>query len=292
MTINKLQGKHFQNALYPIAGVSKQAYHQHWLRQAKMQQQDNAILSLVRKMREQHKKMGSRLLFHVLKPEGMGINKFEKMIAANGYGIERRRKRIITTQGVHEHSDVNLINGLILSDINEVIVGDISYVQSGSYTFYVFTLKDAYSKRIVGLLGSDNMMSINAINTLKQVIRLRKKDNLAATIHHTDAGSQYKSTLYKQLLATCKMQRSIAENCLQNGMAEQLNDVIKNNYLVGEHITSAKQFNKLLKKIKQLINEERPVAALGYRTPVAFEAWIKEIPVDQRPQIKLYDFNK
>ena len=88
------------------------------------------------------------------------------------------------------------------------------------------------------------------------------------------------------------MQRSIAEVCLQNGMAEQLNDVLKNNYLSDEKIETTSQFNRLLREIKKLINEERPVAALGYKTPVEFENWIKSVPVEQRPKVKLYDFNQ
>ncbi len=292
MSIEKMKDKYFQHVLFEIAGISKQAFHQHWIQQKKVIQQEEVIIELIKNKRKRHKKMGSRILFYAIKPEGIGINKFEKLVASNGYGIVRKRKRIITTQGVHEEGDINLMNGLVLTGMNQAIAGDISYVQCGLQTFYVFTLKDAYSKMIVGLTGSDNMMADNAIKTLKQVIKLRGKDNLKGTIHHTDAGSQYKSTVYKKLIESCKMQRSIAEDCLQNGMAEQLNDVLKNNYLSDEKIETTSQFNRLLREIKKLINEERPVAALGYKTPVEFENWIKSVPVEQRPKVKLYDFNQ
>jgi len=292
MSIEKMKDKYFHYVLYGIAGISKQAFHQHWIQQKKVIQQEEAIIELIKKKRTRHKKMGSRILFYAIKPVDIGINKFEKLVASKGYGIIRKRKRIITTQGVHEEGDINLTNGLVLTEINQAIAGDISYVQCGLQTFYVFTLKDAYSKMIVGLTGSDNMMAINAIKTLKQVVKLRGKDNLKGTIHHTDAGTQYKSTVYKKLISSCKMQRSIAGDCLQNGMAEQLNDVLKNNYLWNEKIKTTSQFNRLLREIKKLINEERPVAALGYRTPIEFEKWIKSVPVDQRPKVKLYDFNQ
>jgi len=292
MSIEKIKGKYFQCILFEIVGISKQSYHQHWLQETKERQEEDRIIELVKAKRVYHKKMGSRPLFYTLKLEGIGINSFERLLAAKGYGIDRKRKRIITTDGVHEDDDMNLINGFELTGINQVIAGDITYVNGVHQTLYVFTLKDAYSKRIVGLLGSANMTSENAIKTLKQVIALRKKANLIGTIHHTDAGSQYKSTLYKKLIAECGMKRSIAEDCIQNGMAEQLNDVIKNNYLLNEQIESVGQLNKLLSKIKKMINEERPVAALGYRTPVEFENWIKELPVEERPKMKLYDFDK
>ena len=61
-------------------------------------------------------------------------------------------------------------------------------------------------------------------------------------------------------------------------------------YPSDEKIETISQFNRLLREIKKLINEERPVAALGYRTPVEFENWVKSVPVEQRPEVKLYDF--
>ena len=145
MSIEKMKDKYFQYVLYGIAGISKQAFHQHWIKQK----------------RKRHKKMGSRILFYAIKPENIGINKFEQLVASKGYGIVRKRKRIITTQGVHEEDDINLMNGLVLTGVNQAVSGDISYVQCGVQTFYVFTLKDAYSKMIVGLTGSDNMMADN-----------------------------------------------------------------------------------------------------------------------------------
>ena len=293
MSREKMKDKYFKTLLYEIAGISKQAYFQHLSQKTKAQQDAAFILSLVDKKRKDHKKMGSRPLFYALKLDGIGINKFEKLLSSNGYSISQKRKRIITTQGFHEDSDVNLINGFELTGINQVIVGDITFIiQVGIQTFYVFTLKDAYSKMIVGLVGSDNMLADNAIKALKQVITLRKKENLRGTIHHTDAGSQYKATAYKKLIADCQMRRSIAGDCLQNGMAEQLNDVLKNNYLLNEQITTVEQLNRVLDKIKKMINEQRPVAALGYRTPVEFENWIKDLPVEERPSMKMYDFTQ
>lgn len=236
--------------------------------------------------------MGSRVLFYALKVEDLGINKFEKLLSLKGLSARQKRKRIVTTTGVYEDADENLINGIELNDINLVIAGDITYFKVGAKLFYIFTLKDAYSKRIVGLYGSDTMMATNAVKTLKQVIHLRKKENLCHTIHHSDAGSQYKSGIYKTLLGSCKIKMSIAENCLQNGMAEQFNDIVKNYYLINESVQTVQQLNKALQKIKKLINEERPVEALGFKTPVAFEQWIVTLTEEQRPKIKLYDFNK
>ena len=280
----------FKEAIYSVAGVTRQAYHQQIKQSQKVKTREDLIVENVVKFRKRHSRMGSRVLFYAIKVEGIGVNKFETLLSSRGLSAKHKQKRIVTTTGRYEDTDVNLINGLTISNINQVIAGDITYFKSGVKLFYIFTLKDAYSKRIVGLYGSDNMLAINAVITLRQVITLRKKDNLCNMIHHSDAGTQYKSGIYKALLNGCKIRMSIADNCLQNGMAEQLNDIVKNHYMINENITTIKGLNKALHKIKKLINEERPVKALDYKTPVEYEKWIAGLEPSERPITKLYDF--
>ena len=280
----------FKQTIYAIAGVTRQACHQQIRQSNRVKNREDLIVENVVKFRKRHSRMGSRVLFYALKVEGIGVNKFENLLSERGLAAKYKRKRIVTTTGLYEDTDVNLINGLVVSHINEVIAGDITYFKIRTKVFYIFTLKDAYSKRIVGLYGSDNMLAINAVKTLKQVITLRKKSNLGNMIHHSDAGTQYKSGIYKALLEGCNIRMSIADNCLQNGMAEQLNDIVKNYYLINENITTVKELNKALCKIKKLINEERPVEALGYKTPVQYEKWIASLDPSQRPEVKLHKF--
>lgn len=230
--------------------------------------------------------MGSRTMYHQLKINDIGINKFEKIISKNGLTIKQKRKRIITTDGFYEKCDTNLINGLTLNHINQVIAGDITYLILKDKTYYIYTLKDMYSKRIIGLYGNDNMLAINVITTLKQVIKLRGVE-IKNCIHHSDAGSQYKSKAYKNMLIKNQIKMSIAQNCLQNGMSEQLNGVLKNDYIIKD-IKNVADLNKQLKEIKRLINEEKPVKELYYKTPVEFEKWLQT--TNNPPKINLYDF--
>ncbi len=278
--------------MYSVAGISRQGFRKCVALKAKYKVVESQTIELVVQKRLRHKKMGSRSLFYACKIETMGINKFERLMAQNGLTILPKRKWIRTTTGLYEDSDVNLINGLEISNMNEVVVGDITYLILDRTTYYVFTLKDAYSKAIVGLFGSERMLAADAQMALKQLIRLRGKSEMNGLIHHTDAGSQYKSKLYKTTLAKCKIKMSISENCLQNGIAEQLNGILKNDYLEFEMIKNVKQLNRLLTKIKHLINNEKPVAELKYKTPMEFEKWIKSIPAAQRPKMKLFDFHK
>lgn len=283
-----IAGNHTKEAFYEANGFSRQFIYKKSKSISKSEQLEQGIIKLVKNVREKHRKMGSRVMFHHLKIANIGVNKFEQIVSKNGLTIVKKKKRIVTTNGLYEQHDKNLINGLVLTDINQVIAGDITYYSTKNKQYYIFTLKDMYSKRIIGLYASETMMAINALITLKQATKLRGAA-IKNCIHHTDAGSQYKSNAYKKALATKSIKMSIAENCLQNGMAEQLNGVLKNDYLFKE-VKNLKELNNYLREIKALINSERPVKELGYKTPIAFEESLNHIRI--RKQIKLYDFNK
>lgn len=284
----KIVGCYSKTALFKTAGITRQGYEKQKKKQSKEQEQASSLKQRIIKAREQHKHMGSRVLYHHLGITEIGINKFEQFVSASGLTVRKQRKRIITTIGHYEEQDQNLTYGLELKGINQLISGDITYLIDKEKKYYIFTLKDAYSKRIIGLYGSDNMMAINAIKTYRQARRLRGT-GIKGCIHHTDAGSQYKSNSYKKLLTKDSIKMSIAGNCLENGMAEQFNSVLKNDYLF-DKIKDVKHLNRVLTKIKRLINNQRPVAALGYKTPVEFEKWIETLSEKDRPTMEMYDF--
>lgn len=286
----KIVGRYNKTGLYRAAGITRQGFEKQRKKQLKQEEQASSLKQRIIKAREQHKNMGSRVLYHYLGINHIGINKFEQFVSENGLNVRKLRKRIITTVGTYQEQDQNLTCGLALKDINQLIAGDITYLIFKEKKYYVFTLKDAYSKRIIGLYGSDNMMAINAVKTYQQARRLRGSA-LKQAIHHSDAGSQYKSNAYKKLLAKDDIKISIAGNCLENGMAEQFNSVLKNDYMI-DNIKDVKHLNRVLTKIKHLINNERPVAALGYRTPVQFEKWIQTQPVEARTTVVMYDFTQ
>jgi putative transposase len=284
----KIAGRFSKEFFLGYNGFSRQFVYKK--RQSKQAEQivRTTLVSKVLELRKKHRTMGSRVMYYQLNITEVGVNKFEKIVSDNGLSVIIKRKKVITTNGVYDQSDENLINGKVLTNINQVIAGDITYLILKEKVYYIFTLKDMYSRRIVGLYGSENMLAESAVKTLKQVIKLRGKE-LKSCIHHSDAGSQYKSNRYKKILTNNGIIMSIAQNCLQNGMAEQLNGVLKNSYLTKD-IKNIKDLNNKLNEIKKLINEERPVKELGYKTPLEFEQWIEN--QEYKPKKELYDFRK
>jgi putative transposase len=278
--------------LYCVAGITRQAFHKYCNRKIATDNIEKEMLEKVKLVRKNHFRMGSRPLYYAAKIMEVGINKFERFMSNQGLTIKQKRRRTRTTIAGPGSNFPNKINGLILNGINQVISGDITYYWENEKLYYIFTLKDLYSKRIVGLVGSDNMKALNAMKAFKQVIELRGIENLKSMIHHTDRGSQYKSNDYNLLLKSAKIDISMAYSCLENGSAEQLNGILKNDYLENLEVRNVKDLNKKLRTVMYLINEEKPVKALKYLTPVAFENKIKGLSIEEKPKFKLYDFEQ
>jgi transposase InsO family protein len=286
--ILKYSESYTKQSILDVCGMTRQGFKKSVLPKPSMERQ---VCEIVKEARKVGRRMGARAIFHTYGVDFIGINKFEQIVAKEGLNVPALKRRYVkTTQAVYEQEDKNLINGLVLNTPRQVIAGDITYVLLTNITYYIFTLKDAYSGLILALYATDNMKAEEALKALKEALKEDTLENFVNTIHHTDAGSQYKSNAYKNKLMKCGMKMSVAENCLENGMAEQLNGLVKNDYLTITHQTTLTQLRKQLKDIKHFLNNVRKVKLLGYKTPREFESEQIQLPKNQRVTKKLYDF--
>ncbi len=279
--------------LYAYLGVTRQALHQQQKAMFYQTLKEQEILRQVRHFRERHLRMGSRCLYYSLDIKRMGVTKFEELMSRNNLTVPLKRKRIKTTDSQGCNYYPNLINGKILTGINQLIVSDITYYYTVNQMLYIFTLKDVYSQRILSLRASDNMKALNALKTLDDFIKVRGSGPFPFLIHHSDNGKQYDATVFKAELAKLEIQISRAGNSLENGSSESLNNIIKNHYLYDHsQIKDVKQLQKALDELKWKLNNEKAIKSLGYRTVVDFERYILSLAESERPIKKLYDFEK
>jgi len=280
--------------LYAYCGISRQGFYQAKARLAKEQEMIKELLGQVRTYREKKdRRAGSRSLYYNLDIKSqfdIGITKFEKIIALTGYSLMPLRKRVITTTSCYSsRAYPNLTNGLIIRNINELVAGDLTYLTIGRLRRYLFCLTDVYSGRLVGHCQEEQMRAEEAHCALMMWINLRGmpaiKDHC---IHHTDGGSQYFSALYLNTLKLLNLKISVADNCLENGFAEQRNGLIKNHFLSTLDFQSESHFNKSFEKMVYFYNYERKQKRLGWRSPVEFENQLSTMKV--KPEWRLYDF--
>ena len=132
------------------------------------------------------------------------------------------------------------------------------------------------------------MQGIHAERCLRQVIKYNEKTeyNWGLTLH-TDGGGQYRSDAFQLMLQKMKILPSHAKNCLENGLAERINGIIKNEYLNDYDIKSVSQLNHVLKRIQYQHNKVWPSATLGWQTPEQYAQWVKRLPITKRPVLKV-----
>jgi len=283
--------------LYHYLGTSRQALSQSALRMDTEEAMMKAIESEVRQYRsDKDCRAGSRSLYYNLNIKanyGIGVTKFEQLMSRYGLSLLPLRVRVVTTQSDKQSWNYpNLINGLTINGINQVVVGDLTYVYIGGKLFYVFLLTDLYSARLVGFAVSNRMRAEDALVALQGWKNLRGIENLIGCIHHTDGGTQYFSILYLDALTQIEGCRvSVAKSCQENGYAEQMNGLLKNHFIPLAQTQNLEILRRELEQIVYFYNHERKQERLGWRTPVAFENYIESLPLTQRPSLVLHDFS-
>jgi len=295
--LHTMKKPYSMESVYRELGLSRQALYQQWSRDESRKTQYEYVISIVMEWRVKHPRMGSRQLYYSIRNIGgidldMGVNKFEQLMSASGLTIKPKRKRIVkTSDGKGKGSHLNLTNGLVLDNINQLIVGDITYYDIDNKWGYIFTLKDIYSQRILGLVPSLSLEASMALQCLDQAITARKGTDLKGCIHHSDNGSQYESNIYKKRLADKGIRISRAENCLENGSAENLNSIVKNMYLTPWGINTFKDLQQACKELMYINNHQRAIEQLDHLSPIQFERLIAKLHPNERPKKVLYDFN-
>lgn len=279
---------------YELLGIRRQGFHKNLKAMLARQDLAASIKSDVVKYRGQDARAGSLSLFHNLDIKskyGIGITKFSKLMTSMGLSLQPLRVRMITTQScARSRQYTNLLNGLIINGYGEAVVGDLTYVLRNQLRYYVFSLFDIYSARMVGIYGSDRMRAEDAALAMEQWLCLRGEQNVAQSIHHTDGGTQYFADLYLDRLQALKVRMSVAQDCLQNGYAEQRNGLLKH-HLFCYGYSDLKGFRAELKAIERFYNYERKQQKLGWRTPVAYEQYLDSIPQEQARSLCLHRFD-
>jgi transposase InsO family protein len=281
------------SAIYEFFGISRQAHHQQQRRESQRRDLRQQLLAEVVTARLEHPRMGARKLFHLLGVDQMGINAFETMVVAAGLRLPRQRSIIRTTiRGEDGLPLSNLVQGLRLNDINQLWVSDLSYLIDAGSVYYLAHIMDVYSRRVLAIGISGSMRAEENLKLLHQSFRTRGTQSFQGLIHHSDAGAQYTSCIYRTALQTAGIDISIAQTCLQNAYSERLNATVKNEYLFAyvNRGLDLSRWQQQTQRTAHLYNYVRPHKELDYRTPVAFENDIASIPLNQRPILDLYDF--
>ena len=259
-----------------LFGKTKQAYYKHKRKTFSELEVEQEILSIVAIYRAEMPIIGGLKLYYLVSSVlgdamDMGRDKFLCLLHRHKLIIPPRKPHHTTNSNHVYFKYPNLVKELSVYYVNQVWVSDITYIYTTDDKFcYLHLITDAFSRMIIGFVLAPTLEAIYTIEALEQAIRRAGGGNLCGTIHHSDRGVQYCCDDYVLRLKSHSIRISMTEdsNPTDNGVAERVNGIIKNEFL--EPLPTPRTLQETLPMVLHAVytyNHLRPHMSLDMRTP-------------------------
>jgi putative transposase len=190
----------------------------------------------------------------------------------------RRQAFVRTTDSQHSLAVYpNLARGLVLSNINQLWVADITYIRLQREFIYLAVILDAFSRRCIGWALSRRLDAELALAALRMALQARTIQ--PGLMHHSDRGVQYASADYVAVLREHKIQISMSRtgNPYDNAKAERFMRTLKYEEIyMNDYETLAEVLASVQHFIEAVYNRKRLHSAIGYLPPAEFEASLSQ----------------
>jgi putative transposase len=191
----------------------------------------------------------------------------------------RQRAFVRTTDSRHSLTVYpNLTRDLVLSNINQLWVADITYIRLLREFIYLAVLLDAFSRRCIGWAISRHIDTQLTLTALQMALSTRSIQ--PGLIHHSDQGVQYAANDYVAVLHEHKIEISMSRtgNPYDNAKAERFMRTLKYEEIyMNDYETLAEVRASIEHFIQTVYNRKRLHSAIGYRPPVEFEASLAQL---------------
>ena len=150
---------------------------------------------------------------------------------------------------------------------------DITYIPTDEGWLYLSVVLDLSSRRVVGWAMKATLEGALATEALEMALQQRCPDE--GLIHHSDRGCQYASEDQQVLLEESGVIGSMSRrgNCLDNASVESFFGTLKTERVRRRRYRTRSEAKRdLFQYIEVFYNRKRLHSALGYKSPVEFEA--------------------
>jgi transposase InsO family protein len=157
-------------------------------------------------------------------------------------------------------------------------LADFTYLRCwDGIVFFSFVI-DAYSRRVLGWQFANHMRTDLVLDALKMALTRRRAGADVALVHHSDAGSQYTSYAFNQVLDDHGVLASIGTvgDAYDNAMAESFVDTFKTELIADRVWRTRTQLELAIVEWVAWFNNDRLHESLDDRPPAEAEALYDE----------------
>jgi transposase InsO family protein len=218
-----------------------------------------------------------------LRKQGRRVNhkRVERLMARHGIRGRCGRRRVRTTiRDPHARPASDLVNRCFDRDqLNELWLGDITYIPTGEGWLYMSSVLDACSRRLLGWSLADHMRTELVADALTAAVGQRGgQRHIAGVVFHSDHGTQYTSAEHRQLCQRLGVTQSMGSvgDSYDNSMAESFWASLKRELVDWSHFATRAEARAAVFAWISWYNHERLHTSLQMQSPIEFEQTLTE----------------
>jgi transposase InsO family protein len=263
-----------------VLGVSESAY---WRRargeRSRRSGADERLLELIRELHARNwYAYGYRRVWLALRRQGhqVGRDRVLRLMRHGGLAGAKRRSRCwrTTRPDVAAARPRDLIDRDFTATRPDALwVADLTCLRSWQGVSYFAFVLDAYSRRIVGWQLASNMRTRLVLDALRMALSRRRHGADVELVHHSDAGSQYTSREFQQVLDDHQVLASIGSvgDAFDNAMAESFVDTLKTELVADRVFASRRALELAVVAWVGWYNQTRLHGSIGDQSPAEHE---------------------
>ena len=270
------------NGLCRAAGISRAGYYR-FRQRRKTKRTDMNLRSQMQRIALRWPAYGYRRVHAELRRLGWTINhkRVLRLLRVDNLLCVRRRKFLLGTTDSKHGLPIypNVAAGMVLTNINQLWVADITYIRLQWEFVYLAVVLDAFSRRCLGWALRRSLESALVLEALRMALmRRRPRPGL---VHHSDRGIQYASRDYTAQLEQHGIRISMSRLATpyDNARAESFMKTLKYEEVYRAEYRDLEEARALIQQfLEKVYNQQRLHSALGYRPPLEFERSLRPLP--------------